>query len=131
MEQCAAVFFTAPALPLVSETLQDEAAHPLQIERAATSPADVVQLVGNKTAVRAETSSGIKLCLQKGLFLLYYSEEPSVLKSREIRSRNKKLSSPAISIEKEKRKSAMRSRGGEKDLIPGAEAKEVGIGLDE
>lgn len=60
------LFLTAPALPLVLETFEEEITHPLQIERPARSPPEVVELDNEGNVVRGEASPGVQLCLKEG-----------------------------------------------------------------
>lgn len=61
---------TAPALPLVSATLEDDIPHLLQIERPIKSRAEVVKLDDDEDVVCGRASSGVELYLEKGPFLV-------------------------------------------------------------
>lgn len=73
VEQCC---FTAPALPPVSGTPENEAAFRLQIKRSTRSRAEVVELDSKGIFVHAETPSEVERPLEESLSLVYGGREP-------------------------------------------------------
>lgn len=117
--------FTAPALPHVFATLENYIACILQIERSATSRADLLKLGNEANAVRGEASFGIELCVVDCPFLVYKKGERPAPKAKETGSRKRKLSSSMMPIAKKKRNASKSSGGGEKVRIRGADIKKV------
>lgn len=96
--------FTALVLPHVFATLGDGTAHPLQIERSAMSPTEVVELKYHGTVLRGEASSGVELCPEEGPFPVCREGKPSVPIVIELRSREMRISSWRISSRDKKTK---------------------------
>lgn len=102
---------SAPALPLLFATPEDEIAHPLKFKRPEKSRAAVVELDAERNVVRSEALPRIELCSKEGVSLVYGGEEPSPAKVNKMGSRKRRLSSWMKSTGKQSNTTTRSDRG--------------------
>lgn len=110
------ICFTSAALQLMFEALEGDTAHLLQIERPATSRADLVEFDNEEIMVRAEASSRVKLCVE-GDPSLAYGKKPRLPEHEEVGARKRKLSLSRAPIREKETKAVPRTTDGEKEEV--------------
>lgn len=123
--------FSARALPLVFANLRNQTAHPLQIERSAIFPEEIVKLDDERDLMREEKSAGAETCPKKGPSLMYGGEESPAPKAKEEDLKKTKLLFSMMSVGKTMKKTATRSGGDEQEKKKGADTEEVGLEKNE